>query len=95
MLTPEQFWNKVSQWGSYISDGDPSSCLYTFDERGLVQSEHHRATCIAHLDGECREAALCNEDPAADDREIDELIAYLRAAPITPWTPNPRFVRAA
>lgn len=93
MLTPEQFWNQVSQWGSYMRAGDPGACLYTFDERGLVQSEEHRTTCIARLDGHCRQAATLNDDPKADNAMIDELVAYLRAAPIIAWTTPRRETR--
>ena len=82
MLTPEKFWLKAADWGSYMSDGDPGACMYGFSEDGKVQSEQHRSQCIAWLDGECREAANLNDDPAADNAEIDELIAYLRTAPL-------------
>jgi hypothetical protein len=86
MLTPEKFWIQAAQWGSDMRDGDPGSCLYTFDERGLVQSEPHRAQCIAWLDGRCRSAAALKEDLVADNAMIDELLADHRAAPLTPWT---------
>jgi hypothetical protein len=93
MLTPEAFYLQAAQWGRYIRNGDPGSCLYTFDERGLVQSEAHRVQCIVWLDGHCRSAAALNEDPAADNAMIDALLADLRAAPITPWTTPRRETR--
>ena len=80
-MSPEEFWLKAASWGSYMASGDPGACMYGFDERGVVQSEAHRAACIAHLDGHCREAAAVNDDPDADNAEIDELIEYLRSAP--------------
>lgn len=82
MLQPHAFWAKAAQWGSFITNGDPGACMYTFDENGIVRSEDHRQTCIDWLDRHCRDAAKHNEDPEEDNRGIDALIEYLRAAPI-------------
>ncbi len=82
MMTPHEFWLKASGWGSFMTSGDPGACMYGFNERGEVRSEQHRKQCIAWLAGECREAAKCNDDPEADNKEIDDLIAYLRTAPL-------------
>lgn len=82
MIAPHEFAYLVSAWGSYMHGGDPGACLYGFDSRGVVQSEEHRADCIEHLNTHCRESALLNDDPAEDQAEIDQLIAYLRTAPV-------------
>jgi hypothetical protein len=82
MLQPHVFWVKAAEWGRMITNGDPGACMYTFDENGIVQSEEHRQTCIDWLDQHCREAAKLNEDPEEDNKGIDTLIEYLRAAPI-------------
>lgn len=80
-MTPREFWGRAAQWGSYMRDGDPGACMYGFDEHGEVQSERHRAICVAWLNVECRKAAAVNEDPIADNKDIDELIEYLKTAP--------------
>jgi len=80
-MTSEEFWLKAAGWGSYMNSYDPGACLYGFDERGMVQSEEHRRLCIEHLDSDCRGAAALNDDPDADNQEIDELIAYLKTTP--------------
>lgn len=80
-MTPTEFWLTAAQWGSYMTSSDPGACMYGFNERGKVQSEAHRAACIAHLDGPCRGAADLNDDPEADHDEIDGLIDYLLTAP--------------
>ena len=81
-MTPHQFWLKSAEWGSYMHAGDPGACMYGFDERAAVQSEAHRQQCLDYLATECRLAASVNDDPIADNAEIDELIAYLRTAPV-------------
>jgi hypothetical protein len=81
-MTPTEFWLTAAQWGSYMSSGDPGACMYGFDERGTVQSENHRRACIEHLNTEGRAAAARNDDPEADNEEIDSLIAYLRKAKV-------------
>ena len=88
-LTPKKFWETAASWGSFMTSGDPGACMYGFDERGVVQSEDHRAECIAYIEKECRAAAKVNgaagEDEAAQNRELDALIGYLRGAPVDGW----------
>jgi len=86
-MTGEQFWLKAAQRGSYMTAGDPGACLYGFDERGEVQSEEHRAACIRYLNTSCRAIAKRADDDQdvlcrPNEHEIEDLIAYLRTAPI-------------
>lgn len=81
-MTPFEFFATAVNWGSYMSAGDPGACMYVFNETGLPQSEAHRRACISWLSCECRVAALANEDPETDLAEIEEMIAYLEAAPV-------------
>jgi len=90
-MTPAQFWVRAAQWGSYMTNDDPGACMYGFDERGAVQSEKHRRRCIEWLHVSCRDMVLYEEyenteDDAArlagDLRELDDLIEYLRTAPV-------------
>jgi len=99
-MTPREFWLAAAEWGSYLNDWDPGACLYGFDERGTVQSEQHRADCIAWIDGPCRKAATANiaaGDPSArgDHEQLDELRAYLLTAPCdTLPSSDPRAIAA-
>jgi hypothetical protein len=85
-LSPKQFWITAAQWGSAMHSGDPGSCMYGFDERGVVQSEEHRQDCIAYIEGDCRKAADTNvaagDDPAGQHPELDALLEYLKTAPV-------------
>ena len=83
-MSPEEFWLTAATWGSYMTGGDPGACMYGFDERGAVQSEQHRKDCIEWLDKDCRKCAASGDDPRGLNEEIDNLIAYLRTAPVEP-----------
>lgn len=51
MLAAHQAYSIASQWGSYMSDGDPGSCFYAFHfEDGRPVNEEHRARCLTYLD---------------------------------------------
>lgn len=78
-MSPRAAWGYAAQWGSMMTGGDPGACMYGFDERFHVQSEQHRADCLAWLDG-CEAEVRAHperEEYAAD--ELDQLAA-LRAA---------------
>lgn len=85
-MTPKKFWQTAAQWGSAVTGGDPGACMYGFDEKGLVQSEKHRADCIAWIEKQCREAAVENgkagDDLAAQNAELDAMLDYLKTAPV-------------
>lgn len=91
-MTPKQFWETAASWGSAMTSGDPGACMYGFDEKGLVQSEQHRADCINWIEKECRKAAIANVSPEQSldelNAELDALVAYLRTAPIAGALPN-------
>jgi hypothetical protein len=91
-LTPKTFWGTAATWGAAMTAGDPGACMYGFDEKGLVQSEAHRADCIAYIETHCREAAKVNaaagENLAEQNRELDALLDYLRGAPVEGWMPE-------
>jgi hypothetical protein len=91
-MTPKKFWETAAQWGSYVTGGDPGACMYGFDEKGLVQSEEHRAACIAYIEGDCRKAAIANgkagENLAEQNLELDTLIEYLKTAPVAGAMPE-------
>lgn len=74
-IPPARFWARAATYGSMITNGDPGACMYTFDEDGIVRSEEHRSECIAWLEG------FPNPDPE-EQREIADLLEYLREAPI-------------
>jgi hypothetical protein len=86
MLTPHEFWLKAAEWGSAMTGGDPGSCMYGFDHKGLVQSEQHRQDCIDWLEKESPACIAANHPPGpgriAEEAEVAELIAYLKNAPV-------------
>ncbi len=68
------FWLKAAEWGSYMTSGDPGAVMYGFDERGVMQSEEHRANVIAWCEN-CKKHAT-----KAGKRELDFLIEYAKKA---------------
>lgn len=61
MLASSAAYSIASQWGSFITAGDPGACFYGFqfgDAR--PQSEKHRDQCITYIDRELM--------PLAEDR---------------------------
>lgn len=82
-MTPKEFWLAAAQWGSAITGGDPGACMYGFDEKGLVQTEAHRADCLAWIE-HCRKGIdqTSKTEAAERNRELDDLVAYLQTAPV-------------
>ena len=76
-LTPYKFWILAASWGSYIRGGDPGSCMYGFNESGLVQSEEHRARCIDWIDNHCMSHAS-----KKDKTELRKMKRYLLTAEV-------------
>lgn len=81
-MNPHNAWLYAASWGSYMTSGDPGACLYGFDERFHVQSEQHRADCIAQMQDN-RAYVLLNPEHYDEDEieQIDDLIEALRSAP--------------
>jgi hypothetical protein len=83
-LTPATAYSIASQWGSYISAGDPGACFYSFRYGdGRPVSEEHRSQCLAYLDERllphlARDLAEAGQDKA----ELEALRVFLMAAPI-------------
>jgi hypothetical protein len=59
-MTLKDAWLYAAQWGSFIRNGDPGACLYGFDESFRVQSEAHRADCLAEM---AKHRATVEADP--------------------------------
>ncbi len=86
ILSAQEASAAAHEWASYINDTDPGLCLYAFASTAKIQSEAHRAECLAHLDGACRHAADANiaaGEYLDSHEELDALRLYLAAAPIT------------
>lgn len=87
-FTNEQAYEYAAQWGSMVTNGDPGACMYGFSEDFTVQSESHRADCIAWMQ-DCRKDVESN--PANYDgdelEKIDMLIAKLTIAHLSGATP--------
>lgn len=68
-------WLYAAQWGSFMRSGDPGACMYGFDESFLVDSEQHRAECLAQVDANIADVAAV---PAGYDPDELEKLAELR-----------------
>lgn len=79
-ITFQTIAGAVAQWGSYMRAGDPGACFYSFQADGFLDSEAHRAQCLAWIDDHCRKAAARNLDPDSDNAELDAIRAYIVSA---------------
>lgn len=82
-MSPHDAWLYAASWGSFISGGDPGACLYGFDEKFLVQSEEHRAACLAEMHKNKLWVEMYPSDYQPD--ELDQMAAFveaLKAAPV-------------
>lgn len=51
IITPAEAFDIASQWGSYISAGDPGAVFYSFPlNDARPQDDDHRAACLAYTD---------------------------------------------
>lgn len=80
-------WGYAAQWGSYMTSGDPGACMYGFDESFTVQSEEHRADCIAWMEGAMKLVQLRSGHPdwegvyeEDEEENIHQLIDFLQRA---------------
>lgn len=78
MITKERAFTLASQWGSFMSAGDPGACMYAFHaDDGRPVSEVHRLACIKYLRQQ-RPAT------AKDERELLQLIRFIGTCPLRP-----------
>lgn len=76
----------AASWGSLIRAGDPGACMYGFSpETGIVvQSEDHRAQCLAHIE-KCKGAVDPENNGAHGEDDLgklDELATMIRKAAV-------------
>jgi hypothetical protein len=80
-MTLKDAWLYAAQWGSFIRNGDPGACLYGFDESFRVQSEAHRADCLAEMAKARAAVVAAPQHYDADELEqIDALCERLTSA---------------
>ncbi len=79
-FTRERAVRAAESWWSVMTWNDPGVALYAFGSTGLVQSEQHRADCLAYL-----EPRVGDAEDATDWRELVSLRRYIAAAPIEPY----------
>lgn len=49
IMTPEYAYKIASQWGSFMSAGDPGACFYSFHSNdGRPVDETHRMACLRY-----------------------------------------------
>lgn len=80
-MTLKDAWLYAATWGSAMTAGDPGACLYGFDESFRVQSETHRADCLAEMVRN-RASVEASPDKYEPDEiaQIDLLCAVLKRA---------------
>ncbi|MFL6728097.1 MAG: hypothetical protein ACJ8FS_16520 [Sphingomicrobium sp.] len=82
-MSNKQAWLFAASWGSYMNSGDPGACLYGFDEHFAVQSEGHRAACIAQMVNNRAYVEAHPSDYEPDELEqIDALLSKLETAEV-------------
>ena len=82
-MTPDEAWGYAATWGSYMSAGDPGACMYGFDENFEVQSENHRAACLAEMEKNRARVVALPEDFEPDELELlDDFVETLKRAPL-------------
>lgn len=81
MMTNKQAWLYAAEWGSFMTNGDPGACMYGFDESFLVQSESHRAECLAWIAG-CKADVKASPSTyeSSDKAKLRQLGRKVRAA---------------
>lgn len=89
-ITPRQASAIASQWGSYISAGDPGSVFYSLSPNDArPHDEHHRLRCIAYTD-RCIDIATQrshqtgHRDDAEDLRELRQLRRFFVETALKP-----------
>lgn len=82
-MSPSDAWGYAASWGSLVRSGDPGACMYGFNEKFRVQSEKHRADCLAWI-ADCRKIVEAKPgDYDADELEkMDSFVLALKAAPV-------------
>lgn len=82
-LTPAQAWAYAADWGSLIRGGDPGACMYGFSPSFEVQSERHRADCLAWVE-RCQDVVRAAPEyyEAGEFYELARLADAIRRAPI-------------
>lgn len=82
-MTPHDAWLYAATWGSYMSAGDPGACMYGFDEKFEVQSENHRAACLAEMEkNRARVVALPEDFEPGELELLDDFVEALKRAPL-------------
>lgn len=78
LLTPREAYTIASQWGSYITSGDPGAVFYSFSrDDAQPRGEEHRAALLTYT-----ESLLARPDLTADDRaELEALKLFFERFP--------------
>lgn len=71
LISPSGAYSIASQWGSYMTSGDPGAVFYSFPcNDARPQDEAHRVACILYTD-DC----LTKVDPAGSDEDVADYAA--------------------
>ena len=80
-MTKQEAYKIASSWGSYMREGDPGACFYSFPvDDGRPESEEHRTRCLAYLDSDLIPHAKRDEARLFRDRHGIDAAAYAKAS---------------
>lgn len=79
LISPRAAYAIASQWGSYMTSGDPGAVFYSFKSGDATPTgPAHRAQLIAYT-----ETCLSEADNDADKADLADLLAFFKAFPDT------------
>lgn len=80
LISPREAHEIASQWGSFMTAGDPGAVFYTFHtEDATPQGPDHRAALLAYTESLLARESLSDEDRA----ELESLKAFFTHYPAT------------
>ena len=91
-LRPSQVAAVAASWGSYMSNGDPGVCMYSFGQDGLLNGEEHRKRCLEYIDRNCLPLVIgpSRGYTQADVEGLHALRRYIETAEVRQYLPAPR-----
>ena len=91
-LRPSQVAAVAASWGSYMSNGDPGVCMYSFGQDGLLNGEEHRKRCLEYIDRNCLPLVIgpSRGYTQTDVEGLHALRRYIETAEVRQYLPAPR-----
>lgn len=88
MITAKTAARIASQWGSFMTSGDPGACFYGFHiDDGRPQDEDHRQACIAYTETLLTEQRADESEPG-NVAELESLLEWFKGCPLFTGKPK-------